>query len=84
MEIALHPNFLLLNLNSVSNVPEKLDQPGRPKEFEKSNLQQLCHVDNAADNCDKVKCVPRVLEVVLKRKTGISLVLLVQMCFKKV
>ena len=51
----------------MSNVPEKLDQPGRPKEFEKSNLEQLCHVDDAADNGDKVKGVPRVLEVVLKQ-----------------
>ena len=57
----------------MSNVPEKLDQPGRPEEFEKSNLEQLCHVDDAADNGDKVKGVPRVLEVVLKRKMGISL-----------
>ena len=47
--------------------PEKLDQSRRSKEFEKSNLEKLCDVDDAADNCDKVKCVPRVLEVVLKQ-----------------
>ena len=56
----------------MSNVPEKLDQPGRPEEFEKSNLEQLCHVDDAADNCHKVKCVPRILEVTLEKIMSIK------------
>ena len=45
--------------------PEEFDQPRCSKEFEKTNLHQLGHVDDASHNCDEVKDVPGLAKIVL-------------------
>ena len=47
---------------------KQFDQASCPKQFEKPNLDQLGHVDDASHHCDEVKDVPRLAKVVLKEK----------------
>ena len=53
--------------------PEQLDQAGRPKEIEETNLEKFRHIDDTPNHGDKVKSVPGVFEVVLER----------QVCFRQ-
>lgn len=46
--------------------PKQFDQPRRSEQFEKPDLDQLRHVDDASHHRDEVKDVPRLTEVVLK------------------
>ena len=46
--------------------PKQFDQPSRPEQFEKTDLDQLGHVDDTSHHCDEVKDVPRLPEVVLR------------------
>ena len=48
--------------------PEQLDQAGRPKEIEETNLEKFRHIDDAPDHGDKIESVPGVFEVVLERQ----------------
>ena len=46
---------------------EKLDESSSSEQLEEANLDKLCDVNNTPDHSDKVKCVPGVFEVVLKK-----------------
>ena len=48
---------------------KQFDESRRPKQFEKTDLDQLGHVDDASHNCDEVKDVPRLAEIVLKENS---------------
>ena len=53
--------------------PEQLDQAGRPKEIEETNLEKFRPIDDPPNHGDKVKSVPEVFELVLER----------QVCFRQ-
>ena len=48
--------------------PQELDQTSRSEEFEEADLDELGHVDDAPDHCDEVEDVPRLPEIVLRRR----------------
>ena len=55
--------------NSNTDTPsQELDQTSRSEEFEEADLDQLGHVDDAPDHCDEVEDVPRLPEIVLRRR----------------
>ena len=60
---------MLKNVKKYQSIfPEQLNQPGRPEELEKTNLEKFRHIDDAPNHGDKVKSVPGVFEVVLERQ----------------
>ncbi len=52
--------------------PEKLDESCSSKQLEEANLDELCDVNYTPNHSDKVKRVPGVFEIVLKKKNKTS------------
>ena len=48
---------------------KQFDESRRPKQFEKTDLDQLGYIDDASHHCDEVKDVPRLAEIVLKENS---------------
>ena len=59
--------------SNANTTAQQFDQPGSSEQFEEADLDQFSDINDATNYSNEIKCVPGILEVVLKHHILITL-----------